>query len=188
MHIDEVRILLEERMGHKVADGFFADCVDAFFKGHVGPAALGSHAVLGLYTPFEHVLGHELKYPGHPCWPCSEAISLGAFFHQRNGLGEIIRECLRDFRNRTAPLPVRIGVFIRYAYGKDFEPGEDWGLAWYARMARRLLDSGMSEDGVIATMREHRVPPAMVRRYGRSTGLRPETVADNILRRPPRAL
>ena len=112
MHIVEVRILLEERMGLKVADGFFADCVDAFFKGHVGPAALGSHAVLGLYTPFEHVLGHELKYPGHPCWPCSEAISLGAFFHQRNGLGEIIRECLRDFRNRTAPLPVRIGVWI----------------------------------------------------------------------------
>ncbi len=185
MEIDEVKHRLESHLGHEVSDEFFAGCIDAFFRGHVGPPSIGSDAALGDFVPFERALGHQKGTPGHPDWPCREAIYLGTFFHQRCGWEDKIRECLWRFRNERSPLPKKLRLFIERAYGKGFSEEEDWGPSWYARMARRLMDSGMSVDGVIATMKEHRVSPLMVRQYGRSTGLRPENVADNILKRPP---
>ena len=53
---------------------------------------------------------------------------------------------------------------------------------WYRRFAKFFLDSGIPEEGVINLMKKHQVPAALIRRYGRSTGLVPETVAANILK------
>ena len=42
--------------------------------------------------------------------------------------------------------------------------------------------TGIPEEGVIDIIKTHPVPVAMVRRYGFSSGLVPETIANNILR------
>lgn len=54
-------------------------------------------------------------------------------------------------------------------------------LDWYRRWAKAFLNTGIPEDGVISIMKKHPVPFEMVRRYGFSSGLVPETVAQNIL-------
>ena len=84
---------LEKYLGHEVSDDFLNQCIDAYKRGHHGPAALGGMAVMGYFVPFEDVLEHEL-YIHHNCWPCGEAIHLACFFRQKTELGDSIRECL----------------------------------------------------------------------------------------------
>ena len=52
---------------------------------------------------------------------------------------------------------------------------------WYQRFTWYFINSGIPEEGVIGLLKNHKIPVAMVKRYGRSTGLIPETVAQNIL-------
>lgn len=54
----------------------------------------------------------------------------------------------------------------------------DW---WYERFIWYFLKAGIPEDGVAGIIRKHKIPTQLVKKSGATSGLRPETVAQNVL-------
>lgn len=52
---------------------------------------------------------------------------------------------------------------------------------WYQRFTWHFINSGIPEEGVIGLLKKHKIPVSLVYRYGKTTGLIPESVAQNIL-------
>ncbi len=53
-------------------------------------------------------------------------------------------------------------------------------LWWYSRMAQYYRQLGIPEDNILEIMKEHRISPGWVKRYGKIHS--PEMVAQNILK------
>ena len=77
-------------------------------------------------------------------------------------------------------LPVKICEALQYVYGN--EPYDNHCEEWYQRFASYLLAAGIPEKGVAGLIKAHPISLGMVKRYGRTSGLVPETVAQNILK------
>jgi hypothetical protein len=71
-------------------------------------------------------------------------------------------------------LPGIIESYLLETYGHNL-------LDWYRRWAKCFLDAGIPDNDVVEIMKKNPVPLGIVRRYGFSTGLVPETVAHNII-------
>ena len=76
-------------------------------------------------------------------------------------------------------LPQTVANTLRDIYGDNpFYEALEW---WYHRFAWHFIKAGIPEYGVSDLLKNHIVPVAMVKQYGRTTGLIPERVAKNIL-------
>ena len=64
----------------------------------------------------------------------------------------------------------------------EYEPYYRQYEWWYLRFIQFFIEAGVPEQGVIGILGKHHVPVAMVKQYGRSTGLIPEVVAQNIMK------
>ena len=76
-------------------------------------------------------------------------------------------------------LPVKVREALHDVYGN--EPYDSSCDGWYRRFVKCFLEAGIPEEGVAGIIRAHPISLGMVKRYGRTSGLIPEIVAQNIL-------
>ena len=101
------------------------------------------------------------------------------FFFGQNEYSESIRRKLIPYRFNIELMPKMLDQAYRETYGN--EPYNAFCESWYERFIWYYLKAGIPEDGVAGLIRKHRIPVELVKRYGRTSGLIPETVAQNIL-------
>lgn len=74
---------------------------------------------------------------------------------------------------------VKVREALHDVYGN--EPYDCSCDGWYRRFVKCFLEAGIPEEGVAGIIRAHPISLGMVKRYGRTSGLIPEIVAQNIL-------
>lgn len=55
-------------------------------------------------------------------------------------------------------------------------------MALVSQIRKYFVDVGIPEEGVIGLIRKHPIPPLLIKKHGRTSGLVPETVAKNVLK------
>ena len=169
MELAEIKRELETYLGHPISEALFMKSLTAYQSARHGPAALGGYAALGYVSSFKHAIGDEYEE------------KLFSFFCGRNEYSENIRKQLIPYRFNIEFMP----TMLKMAYWETYhnEPYYAYCERWYELFIWYFLKIGIPEEGVAGIIRKHPVPVAMVKRYGKTTGLVPEIVAQNILDR-----
>lgn len=167
MELLDIKRELESFLGHSVNEALFLKCLEAYPRARHGPVGLGGFAKMGYYSSFKRAVGEGFED------------RIFNFFFGQNEYSESIRRKLIPYRFNIELMPKMLDQAYRETYGN--EPYNAFCESWYERFIWYYLKAGIPEDGVAGLIRKHRIPVELVKRYGRTSGLIPETVAQNIL-------
>lgn len=168
MGLEDIKEELEKHLlGHSLSESVFDKCINAYHCARHGPVGLGGYAAMGYIKSFQQAMGDDYE------------VGMYGFFCGKDEPGERVRKLLIPYQFNLEFMPQVLARAYRETYKS--EPYYNFCDWWYERFIWYFLKVGIPEDGVAGIIRKHKIPIELVKKSGATSGLRPETVAQNIL-------